>query len=275
MAIRQLVLLRLLRDENTPMGLFESGSFSEDVKTALDPALSVERYSRRWRLSRPQEVDNRWLSGKLGFERAVETEAIHYDETVQDFVQEEAQAEQGTFSHYVIDLQNQYLLFELRPPAIQLNSFVGAFKKILDLTRERHRFEVEVITDTQEFYEWLTEVDEVEQVRVSLRRPNPSFEDRTENILGLLEETNAARIDVDAHAPEGESLQVPGTDLATMVDYAGEGYGEVNAIGKSNRTVRKFSSKSNTRSTSIEIVEDDDEPSLISKIIIALTSLIS
>jgi hypothetical protein len=274
MAIRHLALFRLLRDENLPASLWEPQEFRETVEGALDPEIQVLRYRRVWRLSAPHVIENRWLWGKLGFQQSVSAESTYYDDTNHDFVTRAGAAEAAFFSHYVLDLENQYMLFELRPPDIRMQSFAGAFQAILDESIG-NRLQLEPVPDTSEFFEWLREVDSVTSLHISLRRANPNFDGRPEGIRSLLEATNAARLDIDAKSGSPDQpLQVENTDLATYVEYAGDGYGAIRAQGRQGDKVRAYSSSRNVVQEEMETADLEDSQSIVRRIIEALQSLI-
>jgi hypothetical protein len=266
MAIRRLGFLRVLRDMDIPPLLIpDESALGRALLAALNPDVDITRYRRRWRLSQPN-FEDQWITGKLGFERMRDTERIYYDESIKDFVIEDAPTEAATFSHYVIDLQSQYLVFDFRPPEIRLQSFRGAFQAMLDTSPIGHFLSVEAITDTQEFRDWLETTDRIETFRVSVRRPNPSFQGRPERIRELLEETNAGRLDIEATAARDDAgLQVTGTDLETLAEYAADGYGKITARGQDGPFITRFSSNRSAREEEIEVEPNEPSDSLIER----------
>lgn len=270
---RRLFVLRIVRDEAAQLSLFQSSSFRQDVLAALDPEVAATRYGRTWRLSQPRiENHEGWLWAKLGFERRAPSERTFYDIATHDFVSVPGDAEQGTFSHFVLDLETQYLCFEERPPEIRLGSFKGALDALLSQRHREYRLTAEVVPDVEHFEQWLGQVDSVLKFRVDLRRPNPNFAQRPESIRRLLETTNAAKVSLEAIAGEGESLDVVNSDLKSYTDYTSEGYGEVRATGEAAGRRRYFQSGRHMKSGDIRI-EKEDSASIARRIFDALRDL--
>jgi hypothetical protein len=187
---RRLTLLRLVRDEDAQRSLFEAADFRDAALLALDPDRPVSRYNRVWRLSQPTIEDGgAWLWAKFGFQRRRASQQTYYREDLKDFVTEDGQADQGTFTHFALDLERQYLCVELRPPDIRLASFSGAFNGLLQHTRQETRLTVELVPDVERFERWLEQAQRIDRLRIGLRRPNPSFHGRPEAIRELLEES--------------------------------------------------------------------------------------
>lgn len=141
--------------------------FDTDIKAVINPREQVDRYSRTWRFSQPK-VRNRHLVGKLGFTAPGTETKAEYNEETNDFVEPTVDARQATFVFWVIDLSNQVLAFEAKPPQIQYQSFRGAFEKFLAGHPEMG-FQIEDFLQTAQFLAWVkNEVDRVVSFKATL-----------------------------------------------------------------------------------------------------------
>lgn len=265
MPILRAALARVLRDENAPVSLFDDDGFRDALLKALNPAVSVERYSRQWRLSQPTAEDE-WVTGRLGFLEPTVTPGITYSEDAQDFIELEEEHAGGTFSNFAIHIPSQYIIFELKPQPneIRPNSFVGALKAILQQDQFA-RLTAELIFDSAKLNEWLESVDKVSSIKISLRRPNPDYTGRPESIKRILEETNASKVRIEAESEE-DGLDVQNSELHEYADYAEEGYGSISATGDREGRKSQFASSRNVPQPRIETGQDESRDSLLAKL---------
>lgn len=265
MPILRVAFARVLRDENAPAALFEADEFRESLLRALNPAVSVERYSRSWRLSQPTTEDE-WVAGRLGFLEPTVTPGITYSEDDQDFIELEEQHAGGTFSNFAIHIPSQYIIFELKPKPneIRPNSFVGALKAILHQDNFE-RLTAELIFDSAKLNEWLDSVDKVSSIKIALRRPNPDYTGRPEAIKRILEETNASKVKIEAESEE-DGLEVQNSELHDYADYAEEGYGSISATGNKGESKSHFASSRNVPQDQISTEKDESRDSLLAKL---------
>lgn len=209
-------------------GLFGS-TVRDEAERAIAPDDEVRRYRRTWRFSRPDN-DGTFLTGKLGYVHEAESMTTSYDETVQDFIEEPTTARQAEYSRWALDLSTQDLAFELRSPEIEFQSFVGAFRGLLDLHLDA-RLTVEIPVQPATFFEWRRSVQRLLRFRAVLRPPNPDWADRPERLRELVDKTNATEVTLEAKADPQEGLNVEDTILGDVVAFQGEGYARVTADG--------------------------------------------
>lgn len=267
MPILRAALARVLRDENAQVSFFDEDEFRDALRGALNPAMSVERYSRTWRLSQPTDEDE-WVTGRLGFLDPTVTPGIAYSEDAQDFTELEEQHAGGTFSNFAIHIPSQYIIFELKPKPYEIRptSFVGALKAILQQDRFA-RLTAELVFDSAKLNEWLESVDKVSSIKIALRRPNPDYTGRTDSIKRILEETNASKVRIEAESEEdGEGLEVQNSELQEYADYAEEGYGSISATGDKGGRKSQFASSRNVPQTRISTEKDESRDSLLAKL---------
>ena len=257
------------------MTIFESGDFAADIKQVLVATSSVERYNRIWRLSRPIDVAGETvLAGKIGFERIGATEAVIYDEDSQDFISREEHSQMGAFVHYALHYESQYMVVEINPPDIRPESVRGALRGLIRENPYGHRFEVDFISNGQAFSDWLESVTEVTTFKVSIRRPNPDFSKRTQEIRELLEKSNAARVSIDARAAKDESLEIERSPFGAYAEYATDEHGRVQAQGHSDASPSSYDSDQHRLSQTIEALDEETDESLLNRLIDALRSVI-
>ncbi len=257
------------------MTIFESGDFAADIKQVLVATSSVERFGRSWRLSRPvEQADGTVLTGKLGFERVGETESVIYDEASQDFISREERSQEGAFVHYALHYESQYMVVEIDPPDIRPESVRGALRDLIQENPYGHRFEVDFVSNGQAFVDWLSDVTEVATFKVSIRRPNPDF-GRSREIRELLEESNAARVSIDARAAKNESLEIEKSPFGAYAEYATDEHGRVQAQGYRDESPSSYDSDQHRLSQTIEAETREPSETLFDKLIDALRWVIS
>ena len=209
--------------------LFDT-DFHHDLLAALIPAQHVTRYHRDWRFSRPTEIGTDFITGKLGFVRRAPTAATTYDDAIQDFVTTQALADEGSFTMYAVDTNREVVAFEDRPPDIRRQSFVGAFRALLD--ENDFPAAVEPLTDPNDFDRWAASVDRVVRVRAVVHSPNPEWHAGAELVRRIVQESAAERAEVVAVArPDtGLDARAPWIDGA-LQQVAEHGQGKVSATG--------------------------------------------
>lgn len=263
MPILRVAFARVLRDENAPVNLFEADGFRESLLQALNPVVSVERYSRSWRLSQPTAEDE-WVTGRLGFVEPTVTPGITYSEEDQDFVELEEHHAGGSYSNFAIHIPSQYIVFEIKKQEIRLQSFFGAFKAILERD-QLSRLTAELVFDSAKLNEWLDSVDKVSSIRIALRRPNPDYTGRPESVKRILEETNASKVKIEAESEE-DGLEVQNSELREYADYAEEGYGSISATGNKGESKSHFASSRNVPQDQISTEKDENLDSILAKL---------
>lgn len=195
-----------------------------------------------------------FLTGKLGFVAATSAIQVSYDEERQDFVERSMDTSQGDFVHWIVNLETQHMVFEIRPPRIREQTFLGAFRALLDVHGER-ALTVEQILEPRVFYDWLSSVDRVVAFRAVMRAPNPDWQSRPDTIIRLIERTNADRatIEVKKENSDGGGLHIRDTILEETVEYGQDGYSEISAEGVKNGQVQTFNSKKHIPMDRVEV----------------------
>ena len=272
---RRLTLMRINRSADLPIFAVADRPFDQDISTALDPQVTVERYGRSWRLSRPHMIDDQpFLWGKLGYQGAPSGSDVEYDEASEDFVTVSGR-QHGRFSYYVLDLEDRYLLFEERPPDIKRQSFSGALQAILHESESPYIFDVDPVVDPEDFLAWLSRTDRVTRFRATVRQPNPNWDNRPQAIRELIEESNAKRVAIEATAgTEGSGLEIMESDLGAFVEHTSGGNGSISSAGETadGRTTL-YNSDRKGRSTTTDVDSAESEESFVRRLIAALLGM--
>ena len=221
--------------------MFQKG-FESDIKEAINPDATAFRYKRTWRFSKPQYYDG-YFVGKLGFVSSAKEKVTFYDEKKKDFLEKSINARPTHYVQWVLDSSTQILAFETKYPDIKLGSFMGAFRGLLDKSANLN-LTVEYIMESEKFFDWVERVGRITKFTAKIRKPNPKYDKRTNVVHDLLEETNAdsAKIDITKAKDSADSLNTE-TTIRELVDYAKEGYSDINAQGFENGHERHFDSK--------------------------------
>ncbi len=209
-------------------------SFEMAIKEVINPSTKLApRYGRTWRFSQPKIHDG-FLVGKFGFVTAGIGQQGDYDEELKDFILKTIDTKQPTYSLWAIDLLYQILAFEVKPPDIKYQSFVGNFEGFLN-ERPDVNLTIEKVVETAKFIEWVENVDRVTKFTATLRPPNPDYSKHPKDLYReLLEKTNADQAKVEFTKQKGstDSLNTEkGKTIQTLVEYGKEGYSTIVARG--------------------------------------------
>jgi hypothetical protein len=234
-------------------------TFPAMLERALDPDWVVSYYGRDWRLAQPRFANDR-VWGKLGFARRSRTAAVEYDEEHHDWITQESPARQGNYSHFVIDLESQYIAFEEKGVDITHKSFLNAMGQFL----MRAGLEVNLLSDANTFETWLANVDRVTRFYVSLKAPNPGFSRRAAETRRITEEIAAERLSIEATSEGG--LNVSNTLLEGAAETAALGNGSFKATGFAGQARRFFDSAKKYLTGVIEVSDEDSSDTIQAKI---------
>ncbi|MFP5343553.1 MAG: hypothetical protein ACLGIJ_11615 [Candidatus Limnocylindria bacterium] len=239
------------------VGLFDR-SLLGDIVTAIDPHKQVTRYNKTWRFSRPATLEDRFVLGKLGFVRTAPAAETTYDEEREDFVTTVGVANEGSFSMFVIDGEREILSFEERPPDINQQAFLGAFRRLLE--EAGFPATVELLTDPRDYAQWVATVDRVVRVRAVVYNPNPGWSEDAGALREVVEQAEAERAEVVAVAPDDGSLNARAPWIEGALDQIAEhGQGQLSAIGVEGELRVRWKTGQVVRTATIRD-EDADSP---------------
>ena len=108
--------------------LFQS-SFDIDIQQVINPDNKIYRYGRTWRFSKPK-IHEGFLVGKLGFISSGIEKRTDYDELAKDFIEHTIDSKLSTFVFWAVDLSQQILAFETKPPDIKTTLEKGSLRLV-------------------------------------------------------------------------------------------------------------------------------------------------
>lgn len=120
------------------------------------------------------------------------------------------------------------------------------------------------MSDTSSFDVWLEEVDRVTRFFVTLKRPNPGWSQRADQVREIADEISADRLSVEATSEN--QINVRGTVLDGAAETAARGNGHFKASGFVGTARRFFDSSRQFLGAVIELSDADTSQSTVSKI---------
>jgi hypothetical protein len=267
---RKVILAKVTRLTRTQVEMFEP-SFRDEMLRAVDPKVVVTRRNRAWRFSRPH-VEGSYLFAKLGFERSATHGRARYNEELQDFEAVANPSEEGSYSHFALDLVRQYIIFEERSTDINRASFIAAFQaRLNEISRD---LRVDFVVNAAAFKEWLTTIDRLTYFGATLRPPNPKWKPDVREIRELIERTAAEEMNITAkvHSNDGQ-LNPQGSIIEETVAYAEDSYADYHARAVGKSKPRMFTSKQNVVQGIVRESDEDTDHSIWEKLRITLEEL--
>lgn len=201
----------------------------------------VERYNREWRLG-PTINEGPSIMGRIGYERQTGT-AQRWDDRRKDF--REQAVREGQTASFAIQRSSLRIAFQFRPPNIKRRSFTAAFQDLLNESSGDDLWTVEPDFEEETFEEWRNEVERIEELRITVKRPNPRY--RGQRVEDIVEGTGSQLVTLIARAEAGESINLDDPLLYEMIEHAsvpGRDYGYFKAKGyTADQLVSQYDSK--------------------------------
>jgi hypothetical protein len=149
-----------------------SRNWGAALRESLTPGTCVERYGRRWYMAQwVDSPDGHWITGKLAFEQATESEI--WDAERNDVKAVDSLGTPVQSVPFVIDIEQRRVAFELRAQTVKPGSFQGNIQALL-ATASVHPWRVTLEGVKQAPWdEWATSVKRVTSVWITMRTPNP------------------------------------------------------------------------------------------------------
>jgi hypothetical protein len=144
------------------------------------------------------------VAGRIGYERPGEIAEL-WDSKRQDFV--ETRLPEGLTSPFVVDPRRGVIVFQLRAGRIKPQSFVGAFRALLNEASPDDFWRVEYLVQGEPLWEWEARAKRLTRLEVRVERPNPHFGGRRE-IEEFVESHRArvVKIILEAYADDPQGL---------------------------------------------------------------------
>lgn len=195
---------------------------------ALAAGTTISRYGRLWRMAKPHPQDERWIHGRIGYERAGEQVEL-WDEDAQDF--RITQLPAGRTSPFALDLFTRLVAFQLRPRDIKPQTFVGAFQALLQEAEPQMQWRVEHMFHEVAWDEFVSRVRLV-HLRIRMQRPNPRYPGQ--RVETLVEGTGARVLDLAVQVPVEDTGELDPTDdlIQQAIEHADNDYGSYAAVGE-------------------------------------------
>ncbi len=201
------------------------GGLATALRESLRPGTRVERYDRTWRLGPVVEADGK-THGRIGFQSAGSVAEI-WDDTKGDFVA--IHPPTGQTTPYAIDMGTMRMVFQLRGQTIKPNTFRGNFQGLLrEASHHMWLVRLEGIHQSP-WEEWLTEIDRLVELRITMKRPNPRYPGKL--LEDYLEGAKLAATTIIAMAREGESIDIESSAFLQQALQLAENYGSYRAVG--------------------------------------------
>jgi hypothetical protein len=238
-------------------------SFEEYMSQALNPDLVVSRYGRIWRLSAPRHQSG-FIVGKLGFLHNTTAAKLGYDEKKHDFIPHDEPTEDVNFAHFVISEAKSLLAFEVRPPKIRPQSFVGAMQAMFRESGVPYRFTA--VPEPRSFAAWRASVERVVDVSVTAVTPNPRTE-QPKNLVDEMKSMGAVRTAIRATSGPDGGLNLEDPLLAQALGHVASGYGRERVKGIANGRTVVFDSQSHVQIVVIDGNADASSRQIVTQII--------
>lgn len=203
---------------------------AETLGTSWVPGTTHTRYSREWRLSRPEQEEEgaRWF-GRIGFVKPGELTTLAWDADQMDFV--EGVAPGGVVVPFVVDLDSAVIAYQLRAGLVRGQTFTGALESLLNV-EGTHKWRVSPLVFRRSYEAWKDSVERVTSFSFRLELPNPDWVDRplVEDIVGELD-TEWTRL--SGVATEGGSIDTNADLFRQALDHTlNRGYGHARLEGR-------------------------------------------
>lgn len=227
-------------------------SFSDHLVEVLlfggEPVVTGRSTQREWLLgNREVRVADDLLIGHVGWRRHRAEPSAHFDDEHAQWIDEVAESEVSARSAFVIDGRSQVLAV-IQHPTFTEEVLAHVFGKILErgeAAREHAstEWDVEPLLDEQQFREWVTRADAVQELVFVAKLPNPDALEEFQVLFDRMERMRAAQIREQITARDKQTgLAEIFTDQtsAQFIAMASRAYGYIRAVGTRRGRVTKY-----------------------------------
>lgn len=243
----------------------------ERVLEPSEPATSGTQYQRTWRLGDLSfDRERGTFTGRLGWARSGEAVGQAWDDEQHSWMDRVVARDESAVSP-VAFTSNGRILGILKNPSFSTESVLGdVLGQILNRGERQTDFpttewSVEPLGDSQEFYEWLDDLDQLLILRMVFERPNPDGEEQFQELFERLDAYEADQIKEEIRARDettGLKKDVVKNDPTTqgfMIAALKYAFGRVWAKGKKRGRTVHYDQRKQVARTSIDIVGSDWE----------------
>ncbi|WP_263731201.1 hypothetical protein [Cellulomonas sp. SG140] len=202
----------------------------------------------------PTELDQEVLSGRIGFRGEGGTAEL-WDDATSDFVEYAIPA--GVTAPFAVDLAVLSAVVQVRPPAIRVNSLIGAFEKLLAETGDG-KWTIHGAGRPMTLSDWKATVVKITEVRFTAKIPNPHWAGAPD-LQTVMEQAEAEVINLELRNEGGLNLNA---DFIAQTEHhvVDRGYGEARYTGiaedVSGLRETVYDTKLGTEETSDEVEAD-------------------
>lgn len=199
---------------------------AEQVLNRLERGSRITRYRRTWLIGRTEFTD-RVLTGRIGYV-GEDTVTEVWDDKLKDFRDEPSA--NGLTTVFGINVDTLQGLVQERKPLIAIESVIGALEDLMSAGHKPkpERWTVESVRGTNDLAEWLRTVSRVTSVRLTVKAPNPHYENEPD-LEDLMNDFEAEVVRMEIESDTGVNTQARFlTDTQRHID---RGYGEARYAG--------------------------------------------
>jgi hypothetical protein len=155
---------------------------------------------------------------------------------------------------WVIDLDAQYMAFEIEPPQIKYLSVRGIFNRCLNRLPQIG-LEIGDFIETAKFKAWVNDIQKITLFRTILRVPNPHWASHPKRIQDLFIETNGdtVKIEVKKSKDSDNGIITKNNIVEDAVTYGESGFSDIYATGERNKQKEYFNSLQNSPSEKVNL----------------------
>lgn len=243
----------------------------ERVLEPAEPAFSGTKYQRTWQLGDLRFDRTRGaFSGRLGWARSGEAMGQVWDQQEHSWLDRVVSKDDSAVSPVAFSATGR-ILGVLKNPSFSTESVLGSvLSQILNRGELQTDFpttewSVEPLGDTQEFYEWLDNLDQLLILRMVFARPNPDGEAEFQDLFERLDRYEADQIKEEIRARDqtvGLKKEAVKDDPMTqgfMIAALKYAFGRVWAKGKKRGRTVQYDQRKQVARASIDFVGSDWE----------------
>ena len=227
----------------------------------LKPGFPVSTYGkggeRTWRVGgRKVDQEERMVTGRLGWVKADSGTETDWSDEEMDYVDVPGHPETVYFP-FVFDADSRILAF-VKDPGTALTSVATAFEKILrenDTDPDRLLdWSVEPILDSQDFREWLHDLDVVRWVSFTAKLPNPEPTGAYRDVWERLTRTHGTELTEKFKSDREEGLVNvdQDEDFQQAIGMAEQSFATLKGQGYKTGTKRSYNQTSRVAQETIE-----------------------
>lgn len=243
----------------------------ERVLEPAEPATSGTQYQRTWRLGDLRfNAERGTFVGRLGWARSGEAVGQAWDEEQHSWLDRVVPRDESAVAPVAFSA-NGRILGILKNPSFSTEPVLGdVLTQILNRGERRMDFpttewSVEPLGDSQEFYEWLEDLDQLLILRMVFERPNPDGEEQFQELFERLDAYEADQIKEEIRARDEatglkkDAVKDDPTTQGFMVAALRYAFGRVWAKGKKQGRTVHYDQRKQVARTSVDIVGGDWE----------------